>query len=244
MSMVRLQNSSPDKNNETDNSNFKALIKITKKPTHSDLNTLHHWGLATLLNKHATGLPQPTNAKTQNTHPHTKKQGEKATSPSIIHTPEETTGRRSWNHWMEAHHLERQTDPAWTWLHNSRISQRHIGLGRMDTENMGGGWTWECTNELCFEWTLFWYLWEDFGILFASNTYTLHRLCWVFNLSSNFASMDIINVRVTVDICLGGWFNLFCIHWKYWGTFQFYVFRALLPHQTCRSKIWRTSSSS
>ncbi|KOS46222.1 hypothetical protein ACN38_g2839 [Penicillium nordicum] len=35
------------------------------------------------------------------THTHketTKSQGEKATSPSIIHTPEGTTGRRSWNH--------------------------------------------------------------------------------------------------------------------------------------------------
>ncbi|CAI7606110.1 unnamed protein product [Penicillium palitans] len=41
--------------------------------THSDRYTLHHWGLATSLNKHATGLPQPTNAKKQ-TKTHTQKQ--------------------------------------------------------------------------------------------------------------------------------------------------------------------------
>ncbi|KAJ5507135.1 hypothetical protein N7527_009278 [Penicillium freii] len=52
---------------------------MTRLMSMSDLNTLHHWGLATSPNKHASGLPQPTNAKTQthpptHTHTHTKKQ--------------------------------------------------------------------------------------------------------------------------------------------------------------------------
>lgn len=217
MSMVRLQTSSPDKDNENENSNLKAQITIMKK-IHSDRNTLRHGGLTTLLNKHAIGLPQPTNAKKQNKtrtlKETTKFQGEKATSPSIIHTPEETTGRQPWNHWMESlngstsprkttrssmdftSQLSHLTAPHWAWKDGYGEYGRGMDMGM-------------------YEWTLFWYLWQDLGFHLHYPTLTpCTDSAESSNLSSNFASMDIINVRVTVDICLGGWINLFCIHWK------------------------------
>lgn len=66
-------------------------------------------------------------------------------------------------------------------------------------ENMGGGWTWECMNELCFD--LFGRIWDFNCIIQHSPPCTDSTEC--SNLSLNFASMDIINVHVTVDICLG-----------------------------------------
>lgn len=176
--MVRLQNSFPNKDNETDNSNLKTHTKIT-----SMQQDCH--------NPQTPKKAKKKKKKHPHTHTHThkettKSQGEKATSPSIIHTPEETTGRRSWNHWMEARHLERQPDPAWTWVHNSRISQ-HLTAPH---------WAWKDGhgNEKGMKWRI----WEEdedgdgnvrmklglmslgwFGISFASNTYTLHRLSWV-----------------------------------------------------------------
>lgn len=102
MSIVS-QNSSPFEDNEADNPKLKAQIKTTKKSpnTLSDHNTLHHWGLETSLNKQvATSQPQPTKVKKQEPKKKerqkdkAKRQGKKATSLSLIHTPEEITGRR------------------------------------------------------------------------------------------------------------------------------------------------------
>lgn len=88
--MVRLQNSFPNKDNETDNSNLKTHTKIT-----SMQQDCH--------NPQTPKKAKKKKKKHPHTHTHThkettKSQGEKATSPSIIHTPEGTTGRRSWNH--------------------------------------------------------------------------------------------------------------------------------------------------
>ncbi|CAI7591769.1 unnamed protein product [Penicillium viridicatum] len=123
---------------------------MTSLMSMSDLNALHHWGLATSPNKHASGLPQPTNAKTQThppTHTHketTKTQGEKATSPSINHAPEETTGRRSWNQSLNGSTSPRKTNrssidltsqlshltaPHWAWKDGHGEYGRGMDMG-------------------------------------------------------------------------------------------------------------------
>lgn len=175
MSMVRLQTSSPDKDNENENSNLKAQITIMKK-IHSDRNTLRHGGLTTLLNKHAIGLPQPTNAKKQNKtrtlKETTKFQGEKATSPSIIHTPEETTGRQTDGHGIiEWKHVTSKDNPIQHGLDFTTVASHGATLGLE-------GWIWriwriwegdghgkygKCTNEVCFD--IFGRIWDFICII-------------------------------------------------------------------------------
>ncbi|KAJ9491887.1 hypothetical protein VN97_g1365 [Penicillium thymicola] len=150
----------------------------------------------------------PTHTHTQRNNKNTRRKGNKSkqSSTPLKRPLADGHGIIEWKH-VTSKDNPTQHGLDFTTLASHSISQRHIGLGRMDMGNMGGGWTWECTNEVCFD--VFGMVWDFICIQH------LHLAPSQLSFSSNFASMDIINVRVTVDICLGGWFNLFCIYWKY-----------------------------
>jgi hypothetical protein len=104
MSMVRLQNSSPNKDNEADNSNRKAQIKTMKKKIHTFTLTailfttgdLQPRPASTQQDCHNPQRPKKQNktqnTKTKKTTKNTRRKGNKSKHPP--HPLRETTGRR------------------------------------------------------------------------------------------------------------------------------------------------------
>ncbi|OQD70686.1 hypothetical protein PENPOL_c001G04798 [Penicillium polonicum] len=161
--------------------------------------------------KHKTHTHTPTHKETKKQQRHkAKRQQVQASSTPLKRPLADGHGIIEWKH------ITSQDKPIQHGLDFTTLASHSATLGLE-------GWTrriWEgdghgnvrmnfVLNELCFD--IFGGIWDFICIQHLHLAPTAESS----NLSSNFASMDIINVRVTVDICLGGWFNLFCIHWKY-----------------------------